>query len=187
MGMQLGARTIAAGVVVALVLAGHGSAAASPAERPGPGAARAGVVVDGAARSTAGMAQAAAAARGAPLGATSWRAVLLRDESGSSFWVRRSVAPRIRFFKNGGVGGFSGCNWFDSDTRYSRGHGLRIGGGLVTTQACGDPGDSTERAFDDAKDKVRRYVREGRTLTLLDRHDRTLMVLRRVVPQARRT
>jgi hypothetical protein len=56
----------------------------------------------------------------------------------------------------------------------------------VTVQACGDPGDSTERAFGDAKDKVRRYVRHGRTLTLLDRHGRTVMILRRVLPAAKR-
>jgi heat shock protein HslJ len=187
MGMQLGARASAAVVVMVLVLAGQGSAAASPAGRSEPGTARAGVAVEGAARATAALPQIAVAARRAPLGGTRWRAVLLRDESGRSFWVRTSVAPRMRFHKIGGVSGYNGCNWFDASTRYSRGHGLRIGGGLVTLQGCGDPGDSTERAFDDATDKVRRYVRHGRTLTLLDRHGQTLMVLRRVLPAAKRT
>jgi heat shock protein HslJ len=144
-------------------------------------------VVQEAVRATAGMPQTAAAARRAPLGGTRWRAVLLRDESGRPFWVRTSVAPRMRFWKSGGVSGYTGCNWFGSDTWYSRGHGLRIGGGLVTTRRCGDPGDSTQRAFDDAKDKVRRYVRNGRTLTLLDRDGETVMILRRIVPPAQRT
>jgi heat shock protein HslJ len=121
-----------------------------------------------------------ASAAPAALGGTWWRAVQLRDPSGDMFWVRRSVAPRIRFFRDGGVSGFAGCNWFSYGTRYSPPRGLKIRGGLMTTAGCERVAMSTENAFVDALYDVRRYVRQGRTLSLLDKSGATLVVLRRI-------
>jgi heat shock protein HslJ len=83
-------------------------------------------------------------------------------------------------FTSSSVRGFDGCNWFHYGAMRSPRRILKIGGGLVTTQGCGGVADATEQVFGDALDSVRRYVRQGRTLSLLSASGATLIVLRRI-------
>jgi heat shock protein HslJ len=179
MGMHRGTSALA--VVASLVAIAGGTAPAHadggaihdpvPVVRPAVAGA-----VPAAASTPLGRASAAPAA----LGGTWWRAVQLRDPSGDMFWVRRSVAPRMLFFRDGGVSGFTGCNWYSYRTRYSPPRGLKIRAGVTTTAGCDATTMSTEIAFGDALYDVRRYVRQGRTLSLLDKSGATLVVLRRI-------
>lgn len=174
--------------VAALVLVGSFAAPAQAGRisvagaGQAPGSAAGGSAAAGAATSgrTGATTTSLPAARRAPLTGTSWRAVLIRTPAGRSLWVRRSIAPRMRFTASR-VYGFAGCNYYNYRAVRSPRRGLKIGGGLITTQGCSPSMNATELAFGEALPAVRRYVRHDRTLSLLSARGATLIVLRRIV------